>query len=127
MIKSALETAYKVFYNHYVRLDKSNKGADLMAIVHLCAAILLLILNILASISMIAGIKLLPLSKPAIWLFLAIYSFLAYQLITRTLKVDPPLNEFFADINASKTRLVWSIYGFLLLLLLSQGLIKKFL
>lgn len=127
MIKSALETAYKVFYNHYVKLDKSNKGADTMAKINLSTSILLVILNILTSFSIIANIKLIPSSKPTIWLLVGIYLLLSYQFISRTLKLDKPLNDIFVEVNVSRTRLVWSIYGTLLILIFAQGLLKKFL
>lgn len=126
MIKSALETAYKVFYNHYVRLDKSNKGADMMAKIHISLLIFFLILNILFLLSMIAEIKLIPPSKPMIWLLVGTYLLLAYQFISRTLKLDKPINGIFIEINLSSTRRVWSIYGMLLLLVFAQALFKKF-
>lgn len=126
MLRSALETAYKVFYNHYVRLDKSNKGAGMMATIHISLLIFLLILNIIISISMLANIKLIPSSKPMIWLFAAAYLLLAYHFLSRMLKLDKPLNGIFIEINVSSERRVWGIYGVLLLLVFSLALCKKF-
>lgn len=126
MIKSLLEIAYKVFYNHYVVLDKSNAGAVTMAKIHMTTFILLVILNILFVLSILKGTSLLPSSKPVISLSVAAYLIFGYQLISLFVKVNNPANGVFDDININTTRSVWIIYGALLALLFIQALFRKF-
>jgi len=126
MIKSLLEIAYKVFYNHHVVLDKSTSGAVTMAKIHIITLILLVILNLLVLLSILKGTNLLPSSKPVISLSVAAYLIFGYQLISLFVKVDNPINGFFDDININTTRSVWIIYGALLALLFIQALVRKF-